>query len=67
VLPSLVINVLSLLYSASQFVTARWCEPSQDEVDEFHPLLQAPRRRDDATQHGAGGDDALPVAPARAV
>jgi hypothetical protein len=40
VLPSLVINTMSLLYSLSLFVTVKWCVPTLDEVDETrHQLL----------------------------
>jgi hypothetical protein len=39
VLPSLVINTMSLLYSLSLFVTVKWCVPTLDEVDEFHHHL----------------------------
>ncbi len=60
VLPSLVINALSLVYSASQFVTVKWCVPTHDEIDELrvstpddrsgsdlhHPLLQSDVDRD---------------------
>ncbi len=35
VLPSLVINTMSLLYSMSLFVTVAWCTPTHDEVGEF--------------------------------
>jgi hypothetical protein len=35
VLPSLVINTMSLLYSMSLFVTVTWCTPTYDEVGEF--------------------------------
>jgi hypothetical protein len=39
VLPSLVINTMSLLYSLSLFVTVKWWVPTLDEVDEFHHQL----------------------------
>jgi hypothetical protein len=32
VLPSLVINTMSLLYSMLRFVTVTWCTPTHDEV-----------------------------------
>jgi hypothetical protein len=59
VLPSLVINALSLLYSLSQLVTVAWCVPTHDEVDEQSPLLQ--HGRDDVDHARSAVDDALRV------
>ncbi len=39
VLPSLMVNTMSLLYSLSLFVTMKWCVPTLEEVDEFHHHL----------------------------
>ena len=58
VLPSLVVNALSLVYSLSQLVTVAWCVPTHDEVDEQSPLLR--HSRGDVDRHDARAvDDAL--------
>ncbi len=83
VLPSLVINALSLAYSASQFVTVKWCVPTHDEIDELrvpvstlddrsgsdlhHPLLQSDVDGSGDNDRGSGVGVSDSVALARVV